>query len=252
MRSFMRSIRMVKVVGLSFFLLAVHPFRLNFKASHPVGLWPRVESRYMLASSSHTSSSRPHARVAKLTSPLSACCSRSQYRPSDSLQVSRPSSELTMLPALEVSLDPHPASAAPLLPARSASFQMVRSPPPPSGLLDAPLLGFLAPSAAFGLLRPQAYCSLMSDVRFTSLPSVCSPTDVILLKTESDPRWDTQGLSRRALHPSKTCSSSTADTPHDASCLLAVHNQRCCSHSIQTKTMLRSMCRPQFPERNRL
>jgi len=60
------------------------------------------------------------------------------------------------------------------------SFQMARLPPPPSGLLDAPLLGFLAPSTAFGLLRPQAYCSLMSDVRFTTLPSVRSPTDVTL------------------------------------------------------------------------
>lgn len=87
-----------------------------------------------------------------------------------------------MLPALEVSLDPHSASTALLLPARSASFQMVRSPPPPRGLRDAPLLRFLAPSAAFGLLRPQASCSLMSDVRFTSFPSVCSPTGVIQLK----------------------------------------------------------------------
>jgi hypothetical protein len=106
-----------------------------------------------------------------------------RYRPSDSLQVSRPSSELTMLPALEVSLDPHLAFPALLLPARSGSCSVARQLPPPRGWFDAPLLGFLAPSAAFGLLRPQAYCSLMSDVRFTSFLSVRSPTDVIRPKS---------------------------------------------------------------------
>jgi len=55
--------------------------------------------------------------------------------------------------------------------------------PPFLGFRDAPLLRFLASSAAFGLLRPQAYCSLMSDVRFTSLPCVCSPTDVVRPKS---------------------------------------------------------------------
>ena len=68
------------------------------------------------------------------------------------------------------------------------------------------------------------------------------------IETESDPRWDTQGLSRRALHPSKTCSSPTAAAPHDAACPPAVHNQRCRSHSIQTKTMLRSVCLVQSPK----
>lgn len=136
----------------------------------------------MLASSSSCVfvATSPSCRVARNAPFRSLVASR--YRPSDSLQVSRPSSELTMLPAFEVSLAPHSASTALLLPARSASFQMVRSPPPPRGLRDAPLLGFLAPSAAFGLLRPQAYCSLMSDVRFTSFPFVGSPTDVIQLK----------------------------------------------------------------------
>lgn len=153
-----------------------------------------------------------------------------------------------MLPALEVSLDPHSASTALLLPARSASFQMVRSPPPPRGLRDAPLLGFLAPSAAFGLLRPQASCSLMSDVRFTSFPSVCSPTDVTQSKLNQTLAGTHRDFPRRALHPSKTCSSPTAEAPHDASCPPAVHNQRCRSHSIQTKTMLRSVCLVQSPK----
>lgn len=146
----------------------------------------------MLASSSSCVfvATSPSCRVA-LNSPFRLLFT-SRYRPSDSLQVSRPSSELTMLPAFKVSLDPHSASTALLLPARSALFQMVCSPPPPSGLRDAPLLGFLAPSTAFGLLRPQAYCSLMSDVRFTSLLFVCSPTVVI----QSKPNQNLAGTHR--------------------------------------------------------
>lgn len=55
---------------------------------------------------------------------------------------------------------------------------MTRRTPPPRGLSHAPLLGFLAPSAAFDLLRPRACCSPMSDARFTVFPSVRSPAGV--------------------------------------------------------------------------
>lgn len=86
-----------------------------------------------------------------------------------------------------------------------------------------PFNGF-RPASPPGILQPDVGCEV-HDVAFRAFPDRCD-------SFESDRRWDPQEHSRRALHPSKTCSSSTAEPPHDVSCLLAVHNQRCGSHSI--------------------